>query len=236
MGLLAAIALAINPSLLPIIAGCYGWAVYRARRRPLRAPALGMLLCAALSAPWAIRNAIQLHAFIPLRSNAGYELWQGNRAGADGFFSLELHPNVNPAQFARYAALGEVAYMREKSAQANAAIAADPARFAALTAHRALAFWMGRDRQPGPIQMAYTIVGTLLGFLGLALLWRRDRALAMYFLLPLLLFPLPYCLTHPDVRFRMVLDPILVILASYALTSWRKPLSSNRSQIQLVEG
>ena len=103
MGLVAALVFAVNPSLLPIVAGTYGWALYRARRRSLLAPALGVLLCIALAAPWVIRNEIQLHAFIPMRSNAGYELWQGNRPGADGYFTLELHPTESREQFERYA-------------------------------------------------------------------------------------------------------------------------------------
>ena len=218
MGLVAALTLAINPSLLPILAGYYGWAIYQARHQSLRAPASGFLLCLLLSAPWAIRNAAQLHAFIPLRTNAGYELWQGNRPGADGFFEVPLHPTVNRDQFNRYASLGELAYMREKSAQAKAAIAADPAHFATLTARRALWFWTGRARVPRKLEMAYIITITTFGLVGLALLWFRDRALTIYFLLPLLLFPLPYYITHPDVRFRMILDPMLVALAAYALT------------------
>jgi hypothetical protein len=36
----------------------------------------------------------------------------------------------------------------------------------------------------------------------------------MLLLLPLLLFPLPYYITHPDFRFRLVLDPILIALTA----------------------
>ena len=39
----------------------------------------------------------------------------------------------------------------------------------------------------------------------------------MLFLLPILLFPLPYYMTHPDFRFRLLLDPLLTILSAYAV-------------------
>jgi hypothetical protein len=34
------------------------------------------------------------------------------------------------------------------------------------------------------------------------------------------LFPLPYYLTHPDFRFRMLLDPMLLLLSAYAVDCW----------------
>jgi hypothetical protein len=38
--------------------------------------------------------------------------------------------------------------------------------------------------------------------------------------LPLLLFPLPYYITHAEFRYRLVIDPILTILAAYAVTQF----------------
>ena len=217
-GSFAAFALAVNPSLLPIIVCCMGWAIYQCRSHSFSAPAMGVLVCVLLSTPWAIRNFEQLHAFIPLRSNMGYELWQGNRPGSDGFFAPEFHPNVNSAEFARYQALGEVDYMREKSAVAKGIILADPAKFMTLTIRRAFYFWTGIVRHSAALVVAYIVATSTLGFAGLVLLWRRNRPLALFFLLPLLLFPAPYYITHPDFRFRLVIDPILTALTACLFT------------------
>jgi hypothetical protein len=43
----------------------------------------------------------------------------------------------------------------------------------------------------------------------------------MYLLSTPMLFPIPYCITHPDYRFRLAIDPILVALTSLAWTSRR---------------
>jgi hypothetical protein len=51
---------------------------------------------------------------------------------------------------------------------------------------------------------------------------RRNRLrVAALFLLPLLVFPLPYYITHAEFRYRLVVDPLLTILAAYALTASR---------------
>jgi hypothetical protein len=36
--------------------------------------------------------------------------------------------------------------------------------------------------------------------------------------LPLLLFPLPYYITHAEIRYRLNIDPLMTILAAYAVT------------------
>jgi hypothetical protein len=64
----------------------------------------------------------------------------------------------------------------------------------------------------------HAVTTSLLGLAGLAALFKRRRAVAVLFLLPLLLFPLPYYITHAEFRFRVVLDPLLTILSAYAVT------------------
>lgn len=174
-------------------------------------------------APWTIRNFTQLHAFIPLRSNVGYELWQGNRPGSDGFFLADLHPNVNKTEFARYQKLGEVGYMREKSQIAKALIGADPQRFVQLTVKRIFDFWTGIGRVSAGLVVAYISLTTFAGTAGVIALWRNTKALSILFLLPIMLFPAPYYITHPDFRFRLVIDPVMVMLGIYAMTSRHRP-------------
>jgi hypothetical protein len=229
MGIVSAAALAVNPSLLPIVICGFGWAMYRSRTQSLSAAATGVLLCVALSAPWAVRNYNQLHAFIPLRSNVGYELWQGNRVGSDGFFLATLHPNVNVVEFQRYESLGEVAYMREKLQLAKARINENRGWFISLTAKRAFYFWTGIALQSSGLVIAYISLTTVLGWIGLVRLRRSDSSLAAYLFLTLMLFPIPYYITHPDYRFRLVIDPVLVVLTTSLLTSRKTLEETGRS-------
>lgn len=218
MSLGSAVALAVNPSLLTIVVCGFGWAIYRARTKSPVAAGAAAILCLALSAPWAVRNFNQLHAFIPLRSNLGYELWQGNRADSDGFFLAELHPNVNAAEFRRYELLGEVGYMHEKLAMAEDRIAGNRVWFARLTAKRIFYFWTGIARETSSLVVAYLSLTTVFGFIGWIRLSRSDRSLALYLFVTGMLFPIPYYFTHPDYRFRLVIDPVLVALTAYAVT------------------
>ncbi len=223
LALCCAVAISVNPSLLPIVVACLGWAGWRTSKKSLLPAAAAAVVVVLLSTPWAVRNYTQLHAFIPLRSNVGYELWQGNRVGSDGFFLAGLHPNTNASEFARYQELGEVGYMHEKSVTAMNLIKAEPGRFVELTVKRIFFFWTGVGRTSSGLVVAYVSLITLAGFAGLIMLWRSNRAVAVFCLTPLLLFPAPYYITHPDFRFRLILDPLLVMLGAYGVSN-RRPL------------
>jgi hypothetical protein len=93
LGLSSGIALLINPSLALAILAILGWTAYRARSAPLRLPAPAFLIMLAIFAPWPVRNAFALHHFIPFRSNFGFELYMGNRAGGTGDFDDSLSPS-----------------------------------------------------------------------------------------------------------------------------------------------
>jgi 4-amino-4-deoxy-L-arabinose transferase-like glycosyltransferase len=218
MGAFFAGAMLINPSLMLALFSVGTWAIYRARAGSRAVSALLLVAtCTALFMAWPVRNEREMHAFIPMRSNFGYELWQGNRTGSDGKFSAELHPNVNAQEFTRYAALGEVDYMREK----KAAIRAQPGRFVELTGKRFVQFWLGLgSHQTSALIVLHIVATTVLGLAGFVLLWRRRRGLALLFAGPMLFFPLPYYITHADFRFRLILDPLATVLCAYAVAQW----------------
>ena len=85
---------------------------------------------------------------------------------------------------------------------------------------RAFRYWTGTGTRNG--NFVYGLGATLTslgGFAGLILLYRSGRRdLAILFALPMLFFPLPYYITHAEFRYRLVLDPLMTILAAYAIT------------------
>jgi hypothetical protein len=51
----------------------------------------------------------------------------------------------------------------------------------------------------------------------------RRLRLAVLFLLPLMIFPLPYYITHAEFRYRLVIDPVLTILGACAVSGAHEP-------------
>ena len=226
-----AFAMFVNPSLLVIFAVTLIWAAYKTRQASRRAPVLAAVTCAVLFSVWPIRNAIELHAFVPLRSNLGYELWQGNRPGSQGFFVQDLYLNANREEYVRYAMIGELAYMHEKSAIAVTAIKGDPFRFTRLTAKRFAVFWTAL----GGHGLSWVVIGeitatSILSASSLALLRRRRDPFAALLLIPFLLFPLPYYVTHPDFRFRLLLEPLALLLGAWLIERLGRAVQLSRRQ------
>jgi hypothetical protein len=225
----------VNPALLPALLAILGWTAWRwtawgwtawgwtawQTRKALRySPLLGLLVFLLVFAPWPLRNARAFGAFIPLRSTVGFELWMGNRAGATGFLDESLFPLFNRQERDLYGAKGEVAYMRDKQAQAETYMRAHPAEFLRLSTVRFIRFWTGTGSKDGSFLFSmHAVLTTALGVMGIWLLCKRGRVrLAVLFLLPLMLFPLPYYITHAEFRYRLVVDPLLTMLAAYAVS------------------
>src|SRR4029077_5219021 len=128
-------------------------------------------------------------------------------------------PIFNKHEYNEYVSKGEVVYMRDKSDLAKAYIRAHPLEFVRLSSVRFIRFGTGTGSEDGPAIFAiHALLTTTLGSIGIWRLVRnRRRSLAVLFALPLMLFPLPYYITHAEFRYRLVLDPLLTILAAYAI-------------------
>jgi len=223
MGAYCGLAALVNPALLPALLAVFGWAAWQTRKTTRYSPVLGLFVLFMVFVPWPIRNARALHAFIPLRSTVGFELWVGNRAGATGFLDESQFPIFNKREYDNYVSKGEVGYMRDKSALAKAYIRTHPREFLRLSTVRFIRFWTGTGSKDGSVIFAiHAVLTTSLGLIGIWRLFRERRiSLAVLFLLPLIFFPLPYYITHAEFRYRLVIDPLLTILAAYAVTASR---------------
>jgi len=233
LGVFVGVAALVNPALLPSFAAILGWLAWdtiSASRAAWKPAALGALALLLVFIPWPIRNAVRFHAFIPLRSTVGFELWMGNRPGATGRLDESVFPMFNQHELASYLAEGEAAYTHNKSTEAWSYIRSHPAVFADLTARRFYRFWTGTGNLGGSITYEmHALITTLFGFTGLVLLFRRQRCIATLFALPLLFFPLPYYITHAEFRYRLNIDPLLTLLAAYAITQIFAALAARRS-------
>ncbi len=209
------IAALFNPALLPSLVCIFAWRVARARER-LRRTLLFLCGLILVYLPWPTRNEFALHAPVLSRTTVGLELWMGNHPGADGYLNQAIFPTYNGVELADYRMRGELGYMGHKQQLAFQWIASTPGTFFNLTSLRFMRFWNGTgSRLTSPVCFLHAMLTTTFGFFGLALLFKsRDRGQVLYFLLPLVLFPLPYYLTHAELRYRLVLDPLLTVLAA----------------------
>lgn len=180
---------------------------------------------AAVLAPWMMRNEAVFHRFIPMRDNLGLELWLGNNGDSAHWRHGDLHPNHNAAELAEYNRAGEVAYMDHKKHQAFAYIHAHPGWYAWMSARRAVYLWTGywsldrvylAEEPLDPPNIALTTSMTLLAWLGLLFACKRQRAETLRYGGVLFLYPVLYYFTHPEAYRMRPLDPLCIVLASFA--------------------
>ena len=211
----------VNPALLPCLLSILGFTALRERYRWRK---LFSLLCGSvlLFAPWPIRNARVFHAWVPTRTTLGMELWMGNHEGGDGYLDRSRFPTYNQHELASYKQMGEVAFMQQKEQLGLAYIRSRSLAFGALTLKRVIRFWIGAGSQPGVLAyVLHAYFTSFLGLWGLLRLWRQRSLLALFsFVAAFVLFPLPYYVTHAEFRYRLVIDPLLIVLAALPIEAF----------------
>jgi 4-amino-4-deoxy-L-arabinose transferase-like glycosyltransferase len=225
-GLSWGVAALTNPSmfvLFPIFAVWF-WLWRRKSRlstaKPLIVATLG---CILVLLPWTVRNWYRLGGFTFVKSNFGMELWLGNNPNVVHIWTPWLNPQGNEAEFDRLVSSGELNYNRSKEVEALSFIRSHPTRFAWLSLERILDNWTAyydarydNYIRPAGISYIYIFESTVFS---LATLTGLITCLARDFLkwLPpagaVLIFPIPYYLTHTSQRYRHPIDPILTVLA-----------------------
>jgi 4-amino-4-deoxy-L-arabinose transferase-like glycosyltransferase len=248
-GLLWGFSLLTNPVLGAVLPFLFGWLAYREPdrkwRKRLAKPAIALALALLCCVPWSIRNYVQFHRFIPLRSNFPFELWIGNNEVFDTH-----SPDVNARvtryeQSRRYGQLGETAFMQEKWRLATEFIGTHKRREAQLTEWRFLSFWLGSFRPLQDFEIAETwlqavlVVSALTGIgsaIGIVVLWRRRSPYVLPTAVFVVAVPVVYYITHASLRYRHPIDPIVLLLTTVAVTAaWRKePAAAPQTQAALA--
>jgi 4-amino-4-deoxy-L-arabinose transferase-like glycosyltransferase len=233
-GLLSGVAALTEPvclSTLPFL-GVLSWFRLRRRNRRWFRPGMtAVLATAAVLAPWFIRNYQTFHQFIPVRSGFGLELYLGNSGDSSHWADRTVHPNHSDAELEEYARVGEVAYMAHKKRQALDFIGSHRLWFVWVSLRRVVYMWTGywsfdpRYLAQEPLDPPNVFVGTALSALALTGLYRafrNNRAVAIRFAIAFFFFPLVYYISHPEAYYFRPLDPLLTILAVYAVIVWKQ--------------
>ena len=232
-GILWGVALMTNATLLAGLPFLLAWIAYRqwkqSRKHGLAKIALAAGVIVLCCVPWTIRNYVVFHAFIPLRSALGLQLWLGNNDQYRDSFPGWLHPIDSMSERAKYVRMGEVAYMREKQREALHWIIAHPQRELALFKDRFVATWLGTPhplkdfRRDTSFLIRSFFVSNLLAALGAlagTFLFYADRRLRVY-AVPVtafpIVFPFAFYLSQALFRYRYPIDPIVLLLAAIAV-------------------
>jgi len=192
----------VNPALLaplPILA----WLLSDRGRR--WKPVLVMTILAAIDFfPWTVRNYVVFHEILPIRSNGLAEVYFAN-------CGFELHP-LGPSM--EYQRLGEPAFTAQLNRRALEYVRTHPRDFLRDSVRRAWLFWIY------PINLWPLSAGIdMAALVGLILVFKKSRALALVLLTVLAMYPLVYYASQVVSRYRHPIEPVLYALTGIALSS-----------------
>ncbi len=218
-----------NPSVATFLPFLLGIAIYRARRAGrlwLRSAFVACLAFLAVCAPWQIRNQQVMHANFFIRDGFWLEFYAGNNGDTFESNSSWAHPASNPAEMKKYQEKGEIAYMAEKHDLAVSFVKAHPLFFAGSCVRRVVRFWTGFwSFSPGYLKyemldlpnFPFCLFLVYFTVRGARRWWREDKDAVLPYLLAMLVFPLPYYLTHSSMDYRQPLEPMIVLLVTVGL-------------------
>jgi 4-amino-4-deoxy-L-arabinose transferase-like glycosyltransferase len=236
-GLLWGFALLTNPAIALLFPVLLAWAAYRIRdrdhaaswlMRPVLATALALLCCL----PWTIRNYVQFHKLIPLRSNFAFELYIGNNENYDDEHRSRPGTITQDREILRYLHMGETAFMEEEKRKAVAFIAEHPRTELWLISQRFVDFWTGTSTPLAVFRRADSLwlriillcndLAPLCAFLGVIVLLATKNSCALPVVAIPIVFPLLYYVTHTSLRYRHPIDPVVLLLAAIGVHGvWR---------------
>ncbi len=229
-GLLWGLTLMTNPTLSSLLPLLLGWLVYRAwkERRPwIKNAVLSSAVIVLCCLPWAIRNYIVFHAFVPTRSAFGMQLWIGNNEHYSDRWAVWKDPLDNQDEREKYVSMGEIAYMAEKRDEAIEFMLTHPRREAHMISRRFVSTWTGSatpihdflDTHSFVIRSLFlcNFLAGIGALAGIVVLWRRRNVYAF----PVSVFPIVYpfaeYLAQALLRYRHPIDPIVMLLAAIAI-------------------
>jgi 4-amino-4-deoxy-L-arabinose transferase-like glycosyltransferase len=228
-GLLWGLIALCNSALLPFLPFCGVWMVWGARGARLTAGVRGAVLagvcCVAVVSPWVVRNWVVFHAFVPMRSNFGAELYEATLPSNNGLpwgGTLPL-AEADPV-FRRYERMGEIAFCKAQGARGWAALRARPGLYAEYTLRRVYFFWIGvpHTDTTGLVEgvriFDYSVL-SIAGLLGLGLALRRGVPGAWLYFGAFAIVPVTYYFITVQARFRHPLEPLICVLSVYLLRS-----------------
>ena len=240
-GLLWGTQLMTHPSFLVLMPVAVLWLVCgRVSSKELRLAALACFVAALCCAPWTARNFAVFHHFVPLRLDFGFELWRYNHGG------VPEHPNRACPERDAFSSLGEYAYTHGKQREAIAWISTHPGAYMRGTGQRVMHFWFELAhpvtrfvrQSTWFFKVKFLYICFLLGMTLAGLITIRRKRRQYFWLLASfpVIFPLVYYLTIADDFHRLPIDPVLAVIAAFAVTAWLPTQPPDNNMATLMVG
>ncbi|HTU34252.1 MAG TPA: hypothetical protein VMF66_10660 [Candidatus Acidoferrum sp.] len=253
-GLLWGLAVMTTATLIGLFPFLVGWIVCRSWKRNraagrrgmewLTRPVITLVVMILCCVPWTIRNYKVFHAFVPMRSILGLQLWVGNNPQAKPIWLGTQHPIHDSAELAEYIQMGEIAYMKQKEHDALAYMATHPSRDAYLGWKRFLEFWSGGT--PTPLAdlfrsrsawfdfvLLFNLLAGIGALAGIIVLGRERSAYWVPLATFPIVFPWAYYLTVVMPRYGLPIDPAVMLLTAAAIgaVATRKSRARSRASV-----
>jgi len=228
-GVLFGVTLLSNPSVLtalPFLLLFAGWRVRREGGPWIRRMAVAVLATIVVVLPWSIRNQRVLHTAVPLRDGFWLEFYAGNHGDTSVTNPPGAHPASDAYEMKKWIEMGETAYLAEKHDLSVHFVHQHPRFFAVVTLRRALRYWTSfwsfdrgyLKREPFDIPNLFFCTGlTLLMLRGIRRWLQKDWRSVMPYLAVVVLFPIPYYLTHASMDYRQPIEPQILALVIVGL-------------------
>lgn len=206
----------------PLLVGATAWAAGAGRRKSIQTVVAATGLCAAFMAPWWIRNGLVLHRFVPFTTGSGYNFYLGNNPtyGAPG---VDGSGNYDPVVVARLKPLPEVERQRAFKQEATRFILDHPGRTLVAAGGKFIRFW---NVIPNTVEFRVSIYPLvcalsygpvlLLAIMSSIRYRRRWRDFAPFYLI-IGYFTAIHIVTMASLRYRLPIEPLLIILAASVL-------------------
>ncbi len=213
-----------NTAIVSMFPFCLLWLLYRLPRRTshLVGAVLCVLTAVLVVSPWLVRNYEVFGKFIFVRDNLPLEMYEANNDQSSGLWTRNEHPGNNPEAMRKFQELGELGFMAEKKREVRQFIVEHPGRFLRFTVERAVYFWIAPPQ--ATIVAGYDLMisrhtnfllAAVLAFAGLWLTIRNRNCGAFLLACFLLIYPLPYYLVMPFVRYKHPIEPEMILLIVY---------------------
>ena len=186
--------------------------------------------------PWTARNYLAFQKVVLLKTSFGLNFWLGNNPSATGFLYTAtgepMQDTLPPSMRDHLSTLNEAERYAALEREAWEWIRSHPGQFLNLTIRRIGYLWLVSPTyqvteqniaEPRAFYVARAVIQAALLLFSLAggiLAYWRNRSLLIMTLWWVVIFSAPYAISVAgNTRYRLPVEPILLILASFCLTT-----------------